>query len=67
MAKIFLKDLSEGTVDAVIITKTSTVADVETAIAKAKEKDDYQWEDLLEALPDDCEVIDGWSADIVYY
>lgn len=67
MAKIFLKDLATGDVDAVILTKTSSKSDVERAIFKAKEKDDYQWEDLLEALPDDCEVIESWSSDIVYY
>ena len=69
MKKIFLlKDLSEDSVDAVIIAETSTEEEIESAICKAKEKDDYQWEDLVEALPDDCQIYDKW-ADLknIYY
>lgn len=49
----FLKDLEEGTIDAVIIATTSTLEEVENAIDEAKELDDYTWEDLIESLPDD--------------
>jgi len=63
----FLKDLSEGSVDAVIIAKTSSEDDVRNAIIQAKQKDEYQWDDIVNALPDDCEVYDTWSVKKVYY
>lgn len=70
MKKIyFLKDLEEGTIDAVILAETSTLEEVENAIDEAKEIEDYAWEDLVEALPDDCEIYDYWNNEdkTIYY
>lgn len=67
MTVYFLKDVCEDCVDAVIIAKTSTKEDIEKAIIKSKERPDYTWEDLINALPDDCEVYDRWSCDVVWY
>lgn len=68
MKVILLKDLAEDCVDAVIIASVSTTEDIEKAISKAKENPDYQWDDLLEVLPDDCMLYDKWnSLEIVYY
>lgn len=68
MSVIFLTDLSEDTVDAVIITETSTAEEVEVAIQKAKEdNEDYQWDDLINSLPEDCKVYDRWSNEEIYY
>lgn len=65
----FLKDLEEDCVDAVIVATTSTLEDIKNAIYKAKELDDYTWEDLIESLPDDCEIYDYWNNEdkTIYY
>lgn len=67
--KIFLlQDLCEDCVDAVIVANVSTKEDIENAINKAKENPDYQWDDLLEALPNDCVLYDKWNGvEVVYY
>lgn len=67
MIVYFLKDLCEDCIDAIIIAETSTKEDIEKAIEKSKQVDEYQWDDLVEALPDDCTIYDKWSNDIVYY
>lgn len=67
MLVYFLKDMCDNTVDAVIMAETSTKEDIEKAIAKAKEQDDFQWDDLVNALPNDCSIYDRWSHSIVYY
>ena len=67
MSIYFLKDMSDNSIDAVIISETSTKEDIENAIAKSKESPGYTWEDLVNALPNDCEIHDRWSHDIVYY
>lgn len=68
---IFLKELCDDTVDGVIITKTSTKEDISCAITKVKTEypESYQWEDIIEALPEDCEVHSRWDLDCesVYY
>jgi len=63
---ILLKDLSEDKVDAVIIAKKSTAQDVEKAILKAKEEKEYDWqfEDLLESMPNDCKVYTTWAGEV---
>lgn len=63
----FLKDMSEDCVDAVIIAKKSTKKDIEKAIKKAKQNDKYIWEDILNELPNDCEIYDRWNSEIVWY
>ena len=63
----FLKDLSENCVDAVIIATKSTKEDIEKAIKKAKKIKYYTWDDLVAALPNDCEICDRWSHEVVYY
>lgn len=64
-----LKDLSDGSVDAVIVSKTSTKEEIEDAIIAAKQKDGYDWNDIIEALPNDCECYDIWSSNLekIYY
>lgn len=63
----FLKDLGEDCVDAVIIATTSTLEEIQDAIYKAKENDDYTWDDLVDALPDDCEIYNKWNSEVIYY
>lgn len=63
----FLNDMTENCVDAVIIAKTSTKEEIESAIDRAKEIDAYTWDDILEALPSDCEIYDRWNNDMIYY
>ena len=67
MKVIFLQDVSDATIDAVIITKTSSKEDVQKAINKAREIEYYNMDDVVQALPKDCEVYDRWSNEIVYY
>lgn len=69
MKVILLKDLDEGCVDAVIIASVSTTEDIENAISKAKENNPfYEWDDLLNALPNDCMLFDKWSnLEEIYY
>lgn len=66
-----LQDLSEGTTDAVIISKNSTSEEIQEKINEAKEQKEYdwQWEDLEEALPGDCEIVTCWSGNLnkIYY
>ena len=68
MAIYLLKDLEDNCADAVIIAKKSTKKDIEKAIKKAKKIDAYTWDDIINALPSDCEIYDRWSnLDEVYY
>lgn len=63
----FLKDMSEDCVDAVIIATKSTKDEIENAIDNAKQIDDYTWDDITEALPEDCEIYDIWNEEEIYY
>ena len=67
MTVYFLKDIAEDCVDAVIIAETSTKNEIEDAILDAKQNDEYQWQDIVDALPDDCTIHDKWSCDTVWY
>ena len=69
MSKIyFLRDISEDCIDAVIIATTSTKKEIEDAINKAKLNDDsYTWDDIVAALPKDCEIFDRWNEEEIYY
>ena len=67
MNYFLLQDLESARVDAIIIT-TATKEEIKTAIAKAKEKEDYTWEDLVESLPSGTQVVDCFSAENrIYY
>lgn len=58
----FLKDLSEGCVDAIITAKTSTAEKIAEAINVAKANNStYEWDDIVDALPDDCEIVSKWD------
>ena len=57
-----LKDMEEKTVDAVIISKTSTAKEIQIAVDKAKKIKNYHWGDIVNALPDDCEI--AWSSEL---
>lgn len=63
----FLKDMTEDCVDAVIIAKTSTAKEVEDAICRAKENEDYTWDNILNELPSDCNIYDRWNGEIIWY
>lgn len=63
----FLKDLDEGCVDAVVIAKTSTKEHIQDAIYKARQIENYTWNDIIECLPSDCQVYDKWNCDTIYY
>ena len=63
----FLKDLAEDCIDAVIITETSTKKDIIDAIGRAKQKEDYTWEDMINEFPNDCTVYDRWGCNVIYY
>lgn len=58
-----LKDIEEGTVDAVIIAENSTAEEIQSAINKVKEEKSgsYQWSDLISALPVGCKVISAFG------
>ena len=60
---ILLKDLEEDCLDAVITTVTSTEEDVKKAIEKARKEKSYDWQfdNLLKALPCDCKIHTKWS------
>lgn len=64
---IILKDLETGEIDAIILNKTSTVNKIENCIRKMKEENEseYQWEDLIKCLPNDCALITQFEE--VYY
>lgn len=64
--KIFLlKNLCEDCVDAVIISKNDniTAQEIQNGIDKMKAVTDYdwQWNDIVESLPQDCEIYDKWQ------
>ena len=64
--KIFLlKDLCEDCVDAVIISKNDniTAQEIQNGIDKMKAVTDYdwQWNDIVESLPQDYEIYDKWQ------
>lgn len=63
----FLKEISEGCIDAVIIATKSTKKEIEKAISKAKRNNAYTWDDIVEALPDDCEIYDKWNEEEICY
>lgn len=67
--KVFLlKDLCEDCVDAVIISKNDnmTAENIQKNIDKMKEQKEYdwQWEDIVESLPQDCEIYTRWQDDV---
>lgn len=65
MKVYFLKDLSEDYIDAVIISKDDNVTakDIQKNIDKMKEQNecDWQWEDIVNCLPQGCEFYDRWQ------
>ena len=65
---VFLKDLEENSVDGVIIAKKSSVEDIQEAIDKVKEEVEYyDWEDIEQALPDDCKLLWINNSEVVDY
>ena len=65
----FLREIADNSVDAVIFAETSTKEEIQEAINKVKsEIDCFTWEDLLEALPEDCKIYDRWeNNEEIYY
>lgn len=66
---LWLKDIAENCIDAVITyPENITKEDIQNAIYEAKIQDYYTWEDILDCLPDDCEIYDRWSyLDVIWY
>lgn len=66
MKVTLLKEIEEGCIDAVIISNVTEPSKIQLLIDKVKatKQYEYQWEDLLSCLPDDCEVHDKWSGDL---
>lgn len=66
-----LKDLESGETDAIILSNTTTKEEIETKISDAKEKFgmEWNWENLVDALPSDCSIYDKWSRsfEVAYY
>ena len=67
MKVYFLKDLSEDYIDAVIISKDDniTAKDIQKNIDKMKGQKEYdwQWVDIVNCLPQGCEIYDRWQYD----
>ena len=66
---VWLKDIAEDCIDAIIIYPSNmTIKDIQKSIDEAKEQDYYTWEDILDFLPDGCEIYDRWSyPDVIWY
>lgn len=65
---LFLKDFEEGTIDGVILAKKSTMEDIQEVIDNVKmEVENYDWTDIEQALPDDCELLWVNNGEVVYY
>ena len=65
---VFLKDLEENSIDGVIIAEKSSVEDIQEAIDKVKENVEYyDWEDIEQALPDDCKLLWVNNSEVVDY
>ena len=58
-----LNDLETGETDAVIVSETSSSEEIQTCInnAKAEKEDDWQFEDLVDSLPEDCHIYTQWG------
>lgn len=67
MNYFLLQDLESGKVDAIIITPAPK-EEIVNLIAKAKETEDYNWEDLINSLPRDTYVVECFSEkNRIYY
>lgn len=71
MKMFYLIDLCDDDVDGIIISETSTKENIQIAIDSVKQKfeGDWEWEDILEGLPEDCTVYSSWEGEVekVYY
>ena len=54
-----IRDYENSNVDLVIQTKTTTMSEIETIISDVKNTapDSYTLDDLIESLPEDCEIL----------
>ena len=55
-----LQDLDDGEVDAIIIT-TKTEDVIKEIISEVKSRENYTWEDILSAMPENTKVIECFS------
>ena len=65
-----LEDYENDKVDAVIISETNTKEDINCIITQVKANNPENWtiDDIIEALPNDCEVWTRWQdLGIAYY
>ena len=69
-----LRDMSNRSVDGIIISQSSTKQDIEDAIYAAKEIaeecGEYTWNTIIEKLPKDCEIFDAYdntTVQSIYY
>ncbi len=62
-----LKDMEEGSVDAIIVSETTTTAEIDKILCTIKEGvwngeiDNDYFTELVKRLPADCEIFDKWS------
>lgn len=65
MKLFLLKDLCEDCVDAVIVAKNDniTAEEIQNSIDETKERcgGDWQWVDMVDSLPKDCEIYNRWG------
>lgn len=65
MKLFLLKDLYGDCVDAVIVAKNDniTAEEIQNSIDETKEKygGDWQWDNIVNGLPKDCEIYDKWG------
>ena len=65
---VVLKDMCEDRADAIILYETSTVEEIQRCIDEMKKNiPDYQWEDLVDCLPEDCVIYEIFGTEKVYY
>lgn len=65
VGKMFLlKDVVEDSVDGIIISSTSTKEDIQIAIDSVRSNENWNLEDIEEALPEDCKIYTIWSGEI---
>jgi hypothetical protein len=65
---ILLKSLSDNDVNAIIISETTSGDDIQKIIDEVKsENEEWQCDDILNRLPDDCEVYVTWGCTETVY
>ena len=61
MNVILLRDLEDGCVDGVITSFETTTEELQEIIREVRNKEDFQWDDLIDSLPKDCTLYSRWT------